>query len=150
MILLAILLVFIIILSIPWFIWMWLNSKAKKVNTSSATKAYNIHRAIIYYLNQLGYSPYAYGPKEYASKIDQLFVTEYSVFSSVYQKIKYSRIPLIETEIKMVNEFYKPFITKVNVGIPFKNRLKNFLNISHTVIFLFNPKINSYGRNDSD
>ncbi|MFI5141464.1 MAG: transglutaminase family protein, partial [Bacteroidia bacterium] len=112
----------------PWLVWMWLHAKAKKTQADVQVKAYNAYRASMYYLNQVGYLYYNTNPKDYATKIDKELGTSFTVFSGVYQKIKYSKTPLTESELKTVNEFYVPFIKQVKQHFSFKMKLKYFLN----------------------
>ncbi len=121
----------------PWLIWQYLNAKAKKMN---ANKAYNSYRASLYYLNQMGYFRNEKGPQEYAYAMDLKFGSNINAFSNVYQKIKYSSVPLTETEQKMVNEFYKPFIIQVRNKIKLKTRFAKFLNIYNMINYFTQPK----------
>jgi protein-glutamine gamma-glutamyltransferase len=134
----------------PWMIWLWLNAKAKKKNASPEVSAYNIYRACIYYLNQTAYLYPEMAPIEFAGKTDKKFGTGFRAFNILYQKIKYSKVPVTESELKLMHEFYKPFISSVKKQIPFKEKLKGFLNIYHTINFFSKPKINLYGRNNSN
>jgi len=126
----------------PWLVWMWLHAKAKKNQVDEPTKSYNAYRASMYYLNQVGYIYYNTNPKDYAAKIDTALGTNFTMFSGVYQKIKYSKTPLTESELKTVNEFYLPFIKQVKQHFPFKMKLKYFLNINNTWQYISKPKIN--------
>ena len=132
---------FVLICMSAWFIWLWLHSKAKSAQKSVQEKAYNAYRAGMYYLNQMGYI-YQTNPRDYALGIDKEFGTNFGLFSLVYQKMKYSKMPLTDTEIKLVNEFYVPFIQKIKEKIPFKVRVKHFLNLSNTWQHISKPKIN--------
>ncbi len=139
----------------PWITWQYLNAKAKRMNEQ---KAYNSYRASLYYLNQLGYSRDSKGPQEYSYLIDAKFNTPVRVlssdkgndknlhyvsfysFSNLYQKVKYGSLPLTETEQKMVNEFYKPFIKQVRSKTKLKTRFSKFLNIYNTIHYFTQPK----------
>jgi hypothetical protein len=127
----------ILLFLLPWMIWQFFNTRAKKQN---AEKAYNAYRAALYYLNQLGYKRDNYGPHEYALMIDQKFETTFTKFSNVYQKVKYSSIALSEGEQKIVNEFYNSFIKQVKTKTPFKTRVNKFLNIYNTIHYFTQPK----------
>jgi hypothetical protein len=96
----------------PWIIWQYYNAKARNAKDNKS-KAFNSYRASMYYLNQLGYSRTNTGPYEYASAIDKQFSTSFASFSNVYQKLKYSSLPLTTREEENVLAFYKPFIQSV-------------------------------------
>ena len=129
----------ILLFMCPWIIWQYLNIKAKRIN---ASKAYNSYRASLYYLNQLGYSRDSKGPQEYAYLMDLKFNTNFNAFSNVYQKVKYSSVPLSEAEEKLMNDFYKPFIKQVRSKTKLKTRFSKFLNIYNTIHYFTQPKIN--------
>ena len=71
----------------PWVIWQYLNIKAKQNNN---LKAFNSYRAVLYYLNQMGYKKELQGPQQYALSMDQKFGTAFNNYNTIYQKIKYS------------------------------------------------------------
>jgi len=123
----------------PWFIWVFLNSAARKY---SAKKAYHVHRASLFYMNQLGYPVNDKGPGEYAYFVDQNFGTNLSQFSNVYQKVKYSGVALTDKERDIVNGFYPAFIQKIKSKVSFKTRLSKFLNIYNTLHYFSKPKNN--------
>lgn len=134
----------------PWLIWMRLNARAKASGGDASVKAYNIYSACIYYLNQTGYLYPDLSPAEYARRIDEKFGTRFSNYNNLYQKIKYSKIPLSEADLSLLKEFYTPFIRNVKKQITFKEKLKGFLNFYNTIHYFSKPKINLYGRNDPD
>lgn len=136
-------LLFILLLLSPWLTWIWLNSKAKKANSTSGEKAYNSQRAILFYLNQLGYSFNDYGPEEYALRIDRQFGTELGKFNRLNQKIKYSKAALTDQEVSMIHQFYAPFVKSIKQQIPFRHRLKHFLNFYRTIYYFSKPKMHS-------
>jgi hypothetical protein len=123
----------------PWLIWIFLNARARR---SSDKKAYYAHSASLYYLNQLGYHPKGKGPEQFAYMIDQKFGTGLSQFNSSYQKLKYSRLPLNETEKQNIHNFYPAFIKKIKSQIPLKERVKRFLNIYTTIHYFSKSKSN--------
>ncbi|MBN9295683.1 MAG: hypothetical protein J0I41_01675 [Filimonas sp.] len=123
----------------PYMIWLFFNAKAKG---NEAKGAYLKHRAVMYYLNQLGYFRNNTGPYQYASQVDTQFGTQLSTFSNVYQKIKYSSMALTASEAETVNGFYSPFITQVRNRVPFKTRFSKFLNIYNTIHYFTQPKTN--------
>ena len=139
-VLLVIAMLVVLLFLSPWFIWQFLNAKAGSVNSQ---KAYNSYRASLYYLNQLGYSRDNKGPQEYAYSIDLKFGSEFSQFSSLYQKVKYSSQPLSESDISTINEFYKPFIKLVRGKTKWTIRFSKFLNIYNTIHYFSHPKLNS-------
>ena len=121
----------------PWIIWYWLHAKAKRMN---AAKAYNCYRASLYYLNQLGYYRDNKGPQEYACNIDLKFGTNFNAFSTVFQKAKYSSVPLTDAEQKTVTDFYLPFIQQVRSKTKRTTRFSKFLNIYNTIHYFTQPK----------
>ncbi len=139
--LIAIAALVLIVFASPWIIWQVLNTRAK--NTSDAKRAaFNKYRAVMYYLNQLGYARDDKGPQQYALFIDNKFGTQLNNFSNIYQKLKYSSASLTEREQLMVNEFYKPFIQQIRKQVSFKTRFSRFLNIYNTIHYFNQPKIN--------
>lgn len=131
----------ILLFASPSLLWAYLDSNAKR-KADAKTKAYRVHRATMYYLNQLGYERTNTGPFEYAHNIDGVFGTSLVQFNNVYQKTKYSTQPLNENEVRVVNQFYPPFIRKVRKQVPFKTRFSRFLNLYNTIHFFTQPKIN--------
>lgn len=123
----CVLIILLIILS-PWLIWRFYHFRAKK----SIPK---INRAILYFLNQMGYPRTHYSPEEFATSIDQRFGTELVKFNRIYQKDKYSPAPITEQEEKWANSFYKPFIHTVKKQLPWNKRVMLFLNLYHTLHF---------------
>ncbi len=132
----------LLVFASPWFIWQYLNLKAKKQSTvSNQQSAFNKYYAVMFYLNQLGFTRTLQGPQEYALNIDKQFNTNFNLFSNIYQKVKYSSINLSEREIQIVNQFYQPFIKQINQQNSFKKRFNNFLNIYHTINFFNQQKM---------
>lgn len=123
----------------PWFIWQYFNTSARNAKDAKQ-KAFNSYRASMYYLNQIGYSRTNFGPNEYARMIDVNFKTTFSSFSNVYQKLKYSSLPLSERENETVQTFYRPFISNVNKQVPLKTRVSRFLNIYNTISYFAQSK----------
>lgn len=140
----------LLVLISPLCIWLWLNARAKKQHASILSQSYHRHRATIFYLNQLGFSYYKDGPDEYAKKMDEQFGTTFRKFNTIYQKIKYSKVPLSSDETNFINAFYQPFIKTVKQGVSLKHKLKYFINISNTIQFFTKPKTNDDGRNNSN
>ncbi len=130
----------VLLFSLPWLIWLFVSSKARSGNTPK-TKAYNVFNASTYYLNQLGYTRHHQSPAAFAAETDKTFGTDFSRFNNVYQKVKYSSLPLSSGEVEMVNQFFPSFIQKVKQRVPLKTRLSRFLNIYNTLHFFTKPKI---------
>ncbi len=131
----------LLLFSMPWLIFKWLEFKAKRSKTDKQ-KAYYSYVAATYYLNQLGYSRDETPPAQYArEKIDQRFSTSFFSFMQVYLKTKYSNEPLTASEQNIVEGFYKPFYKKVKGQIVFNERLSKFLNFYSTINFYSKPKI---------
>ncbi len=123
----------------PFFIWVYLNGKAKR-NSHLRTASFDKFNAAMFYLNQLGYERATLGPQQFSQQIDQQFGTNFSVFNNVYQKVKYSSMALSEGEQQTVARFYPAFIQKVKQQVPFKTRFSKFLNIYNTVRYFSKPK----------
>ena len=129
----------LILFSLPWLIWQYLNYKAKQTNITSS-KAYHIYMAGTYYLNQTGSPRKNQSPQQYALDTDKRFGSNFYSFTNIYQKIKYSNIALSSNEETAVKVFYQPFIKQVKAQIPFKKKIMAFLNVERT--FLFFGKVN--------
>jgi hypothetical protein len=125
----------------PTFIWFYFNATARNAKEEKS-KAFNTYRAVMYYLNQLGYHRTNLGPDEYAGIIDKKFNTSFNRFTKVYQKLKYSSLALAENEQQLVQTFYKPFASSIRKQVPFKRRFRKFLNI-YTTISYFNQSKNA-------
>ena len=138
--LMLILLLLLLVFTAPWLIWQYLNHLAKSAK-DNRQKAFNSYKAASYYLNQLGYGRYQLGPQQYAQQTDAQFKTDFTSFSNVYQKLKYSSQALTEKEIETIQVFYSVFIIQVKHHIPFKTRFSRFLNIYNTLYFFTQPTI---------
>ncbi|HEX8358197.1 MAG TPA: hypothetical protein VF610_12320, partial [Segetibacter sp.] len=130
----------LLLFSLPWLIWLYLNNKAKS-NTEAKAKAYHIYTAATYYLNQMGVARVNESPQQFASTTDNRFGSNFNSFTNVYQKVKYSTAPLTANEDKLVQGFYSPFIKQVKNSISAKKRVGNFLNIYNTLHFFTKTKI---------
>ena len=130
----------VLLFSLPWLVWQYLNSKAKS-NTNPRVKAYNIYTASMYYLNQLGIARQNESPQQFAQSADKRFGSNFHSFTNIYQKIKYSTTPLTTNEETLVQHFYTPFKQQVRNNIPFKKRFSSFLNIYQTLNFFTKTKI---------
>ncbi|RFM27578.1 transglutaminase-like domain-containing protein [Deminuibacter soli] len=139
-ILIAIAALAVIVLATPWLIWQFLHLRAK-AGGSDRARTFRQYRAAMYYLNQLGYYRNQSGPQQYATETDARYSTGFSRFSNVYQKLKYSSLPLSEGEKAIVAQFYRPFIKTVRAKTPFKTRVSKFANIYHTIHYFTQPKI---------
>jgi protein-glutamine gamma-glutamyltransferase len=125
----------------PFLLWSYYNMKAKQ-NKDAKTQAYHIHRASMFYLNQVGFERTNLGPFEYADSIDRRFGTSLSAFNNVYQKAKYSTQPLTERDTKIITGFYPAFIQQLRNQLPLKTRFSRFLNLYNTIHFFTQPKTN--------
>jgi hypothetical protein len=130
----------LLVFSSPWLIWQYLNAQAKR-NKNPRVNAYNIYNASMYYLNQLGFIRDNQSPQQFAESIDKTFGSNFNKFSNVYQKVKYSSVPLTVNEETLVQGFYDPFKMQVKDTIPFKTRLSRFLNIYNTLHYFTKSKI---------
>lgn len=127
-----------LILLTPWLIWLFFHQRAKR-KTSISQGAFDKHRAVLYYLNQMGYA-YTSGPQSYAYAIDREFKTQLESFMRVYQKLKYSKQALTESENALLAAFYIHFIQTVKQKITIGQRFKRFFNVNRCVQFFSKPK----------
>ena len=127
------------IFATPYFIWAYLNSRAKR-NSALRSASFDKYKAAMFYLCQLGYNRSQLGPQQFALQTDKQFGTNFSVFSNIYQKAKYSKIALTQSEQQMADSFYPAFIQKIKQQVPFKTRVSKFLNIYNTVQYFSKPK----------
>jgi protein-glutamine gamma-glutamyltransferase len=125
----------VVVLITPRLIWMVFNVQAKKDKTSG----YAQHRAILYFMNQMGYA-YEKGPQTYARQIDASFKTQLEKFMLLYQKEKYSKQTLSTEEIKTRNGMYTSFLGQVKQSIAFSKRFKQFFFVNRTLQFFIKPK----------
>ncbi len=123
----------------PYVVWLFLNGRAKR-NSVLRSASFDKYNAAMFYLNQLGYSRSGLGPQQYALQTDKQFETNFSAFSTVYQKAKYSNLALTENEQQLVHTFYPAFVQKVKSRIPFKTRASRFLNIYNTIQYFTKAK----------
>jgi hypothetical protein len=130
----------VLLFALPSLIWLYFNGKAKGT-TDARTKAYNTYMASMYYLNQLGITRENESPQQFAEGVDKRFGSSFNSFTNIYQKIKYSTIPLTGREENVVQNFYSPFKQQVRNAIPFKQRLAGFLNVANTLQFFTKAKI---------
>ncbi len=137
-----ILVIIVLVFAAPWVLWQYFHFKAKQSVSSAKLSAYYKHRAALFYLNQVGFSRVNHGPQQYAMAMDQLFNTNLYSFSQVYQKLKYSNMPLTENEQQLIQSFYKTFIQQIRHQIPFKTRFSNFLNIYPALYYFKQPQHN--------
>lgn len=130
----------ILLFALPWLIWQYLNNRAKS-NTTPKTKAYNIYTAASYYLNQLGITRENQSPQQFAESADKRFGSDFNRFTNIYQKVKYSSVPLTANEETLVQNFYSSFIQQVKNNTPLKKRISSFVNIYNTLHFFTKTKI---------
>ncbi len=128
------------IFSLPARIMRYFSASAR-YEKDTRKKAFKTYRASMYFLNQMGYFRTNMGPQQYARKIDEEFGGNFEQFSNVYQKLKYSNAALTAAEVQLVNEFYKPFRSRIRKHIPYRVRLARFYNIYNTIHFFTQPKI---------
>ena len=114
----------------PWLIWQFYRLRARVSSNTHAT-----YRAVLYYLNQMGYSRRNQSPQAFAQNIDKEFDTNFVHFNQIYQKEKYSRTPLSNQEKIWVKEFYPTFMQQVKKRILWQERTKHFFSLSYTLYF---------------
>jgi hypothetical protein len=138
----------LLIFSLPWLIFKWLNFKANHTKVVTQ-KAYWSYIAATYYLNQLGFSRGQKSPAEFAKeKIDPEFKTNFTSFMQVYLKSKYSKEALNASEEMIAQNFYHPFYQTVKEKISFKERFSKFLNFYRTINFFSKPKLYKNGNSE--
>lgn len=115
----------VLLFFVPSFIWLYFNTKAKR---EDAKRGYSRYRASLFYLNQLGFGMPELTPEAHARGIDKALGTDFASFNVLYQKLKYSTIPLTLEEKARLMEFYPVFIKTIKTKIPFKTRSIKFLN----------------------
>lgn len=119
----GILLILLVLLfyAMPYLIFQYLKSKAKN-------SVFYSYKASNFYLSQLGYAQLTDSPADYAQRIDGQFGTDYTRFSNIYQKYKYSKQELSTDEQGFAKQFLPNFLQQVKQKIPFKQRAAHFLN----------------------
>jgi hypothetical protein len=123
----------------PFIIWSYFNVNAKKEKELVAFKR---NRAVYFYLNQVNEIASSKTPLEFATSIDNKYKTNLIAFSLAYQKLKYNISSLTNEDKAILTSFYSDFINQLKRTIPFKTRLKYFLNLYNTIRFFTTPKIN--------
>ena len=130
----------LLIFSMPVLIFQYYKWNASRASTPKS-KAYWSFTAATYYLNQLGYNREKLTLLQFAEqKVDPAFGTEMSAFVQVYNKTKYSSMPLLAWEEKTIRLFFPVFKKLVISKIPFKTRFSRFLNFYRTISFYTKPK----------
>jgi hypothetical protein len=114
----------------PWLIWQFYRLRTKIDLSLHAT-----YRAVLYYLNQMGYSRKNQSPQAFAQNMDSEFGTDFVRFNQIYQKEKYSRARLSDEEKTWAKEFYTTFMQQVKKHISWKERTKHFFSLSYTLYF---------------
>jgi transglutaminase-like putative cysteine protease len=114
----------------PWLIWQFYQSREK---ISSGLHAR--YRAVLYYLNQMGYSRRNQSPQAFAQNIDGEFGTNFVRFNQIYQKEKCSPARLSAQERAWAKEFYPTFMQQIKNRILWKKRTKHFFSLSYTLYF---------------
>jgi transglutaminase-like putative cysteine protease len=131
--------VVLLALSIPWFIWKYFAAKATTAK-NSREKGFQTHRAMMYYLHQLGFERNNISPETFSTNIDMQFGTSLHPFHTVYQKLKYSSQSLSEKEQLIIQNCFADFKQKLSKQIKWSTRFKQFINIYQTIQFFTQPK----------
>ncbi|MBC7874285.1 MAG: transglutaminase domain-containing protein, partial [Ferruginibacter sp.] len=135
-------LILLLILALPWLIFLYFHLKAKSDNPGLKEQAYNKFMASTYYLNQLGYNRGEKTTLQFAKEtIDPTFKTQLTGFMNSYLKTKYSSQPLDGYDEKVIKAFYPKIWLDVKGQIPAKTRFARFLNIYRTIQFFVKPKL---------
>lgn len=158
MILLGIVLLF----SLPWIIFQYLHARAiqqfkgegtSKTNENPGTgnepdqaflrkRAYWRFMASSYYLNQMGYERGSLSSSQFARDVvDPAFGTRLGRFMNTFLKTKYSRQPMDNFDMKVINEHYPDFYRTVHNKLDWKYRLVHWLNFYRPVNFFEKPKV---------
>ncbi|MBK9284786.1 MAG: transglutaminase domain-containing protein [Sphingobacteriaceae bacterium] len=123
----------------PVFIWMYLNTSAKSEKKNSVYKKY---RALTFYLNQFNYYPEKETPLEFAGRIDSKFESDFTKFSKLYQKHKYSPANCTEEELQDLANTYSLILKDIRKHFKLQKRILPFFNVYNTIRFFTKPKIN--------
>ena len=130
----------LIILAIPTLIYYFFRIKAR--TSAINQKIYYDYISTLYLLNQIGFSREDKSPLSFAKdKVDPFFNTDLAAFILIYQKKKYSDMPLFTWEEKLISLFYISFMKSVTSKITTKKRISFFLNFYRTINFFTPPKI---------
>ncbi len=118
----------VLLAAMPFLIFLYYLLNVKK-------SVHKQNRAILYYLNQMGYYRYKTSPLIFAENIDEIFGTEFAKFTAIYQKWKYSNGNLNNDEKNFIAQHFDSFMQNVREKIPLKKRINNFLNVYVTLHF---------------
>jgi transglutaminase-like putative cysteine protease len=134
----------ILLFALPWLIWQYLHMRARSAKGTYQQQAYRRFYAMMYYLNQLGYTRGGGTALQFArSQVDSRFGTSMASFMQVYQKVKYSQQPLTLQDQIAISEVYGSVISKVRAAHPWKYRAAHFINFNRTVGFFIKPSLYS-------
>jgi hypothetical protein len=134
----------LLLISLPWLVFQYLNGKAKGKGGSMKQQAYNKFIAATYYLNQVGYHREEKTTLQFARDVvDPTFKTQFTPFMNTYLKTKYSTQPLDANDEKVIQEFYLRVIGQVRSKIPAGKRTARFMNIYRMVRYFVTPKLKS-------
>ncbi len=125
---LAILLLLLLFIFSPSLLWQYYKMRANKA-TSIPKKSYWTYRAILFYLNQLGFHPGSKTILLFSVDIDNKFSTDLKSFINAYLKLKYGKGGLNEQEASMIRNFLPEFINQIKEQIPASERRKDFFKI---------------------
>lgn len=121
----------LVLFSLPWFIWQYLNYKAKN-DTHLKSQLYHINNALFFLLHHLGEKRQDESPEQFSRRLDSKMGTHLHTFMVIYQKIKYSNLNLTQNEIEFIKQFYQNAVKKITLHFPLKTRLFGFLQFSRT------------------
>ncbi len=133
----------LVLLLSPSLIWQYYHTKVR-TSTTHPEQPFFVHRALSFYLHQLGYQRKAISPHSFATKLDEALDTNITSFSDLYQKWKYSNTRLSDAEFNSIKPFYEQSIQQIKRKIPLKKRILAFIHINRTFHYFKNPKISSY------
>lgn len=129
-----------IVFLLPFLIWLYIRFLAQSKNNATERKAFFRHRALLYYLNQMGYSAYGMGPQSFAQRMDKTMGTELERFMSVYQKLKYGTQPLLPQETNQIETAFSSNLKRIKKFIPLTKRVGAFFSVGRTLQFFIKPR----------
>lgn len=132
-ILLAILLLSILILLLPYFTYQFYKLKIKTSKTTKS-KSYYSFKAATFLLHQLKIERNNKTVLQFAKQIiDVRYKTKFEKFMIIYLKEKYANQILSNDETQFSKEFYPIFEQRIKEDISFKKRFISFLNLNQYI-----------------
>ena len=137
---LVLLAIILLLLSLPWLVYRYLHYRATHAK-DLRRQAYWQYLASLFYANQLGISAFGQPAPQFARHtLDAVYGTNALPFMQVYQKIKYSRQPLLPAEESTIRQYYPAVVKQLAAQIPPGIRVRRFLQPLRTLQFFTTPK----------